>query len=277
MPDLLGCGCECKVEACEGEGKDDKRRAVISPLQKPVIMVVDFASKKTRDKAKAFWVPNGKMYRLELDSMGFYKGDSNIGSPIAIYEDPLYTKPTTLLEGLWLNVSNEGQVFQLNYRSTDNPRFGIFKLYYEMKGDFDEVFVRGIIILVLIGELTFDDHLKVDVTIGLKPKPEFPYDPGDYKEIKVDLKFTDPYKVRAISGKNIPVYTSPLGNEVGIFTNAKGYSYFRAVTAKKAEIDEIGYLIEANGGAQPGVLTMNVIDRASKPDGSKYTGRSRKS
>jgi hypothetical protein len=236
-------------------------------------MVVDFTSKKTRDKAKAFWVPNIGVYRLELDSMGFYKGDSTIASPIAIFDDPGYKKPTKLLEGLWVNIAVGGQVFQLNYKLTDRPPYGIHKLYYEMKGDFDEGIVRGIIVLVLIGKIDFDDHLKIDVNIGLQPKPEFPYDPGDYKEIKVGLKFTDAYKTRTISGENIPVYRTPLGNEVGIFTDAKGYAYFKAVRAKTAEIDEIGFLIEANGGSQPGVLTMNVIDRASKPGAAKYTGR----
>lgn len=271
VPDLIGCGCECKAEACEG--KDGKQAAIISPLQKPVIMVVDFASKKPRDRSKAFWVPNNNIYRLELDSMGFYKGDSTIGSPVDIFEDPGYKKSTNLLEGLWLNIPNEGQVFQLNYKLDKNPPYGVHELYYQMKGDFDESFVQGKIILILIGKLDFNDHYKMDINIGMKPKPEYPYNPKDYKNVKIDLKFTDDQKTKVIPGKKISVYTTPKGNEVGIFTDAHGYSHFKAITAKKPEIDEVEYIIEANGGSQPGVLTINVIDRDSKPKSPKYSSR----
>ncbi len=269
IPDLISCTCDCKAPVC-----NNNHKSKVSPLQKPIIMVVDLNSNDEDTKSKAAYVPADDLYRLKLDSMGFYKADSDIDKSVFISEDENGNDEFTALKGYWVT-GNKGEFLYLDFpRGNKNIKFGIFQLYYHMKGDFDENNVTGMLLLVVIGEGKFEPGAKVNINKGAVGRGVYTYDKKEYAN-KNDIKihWPDKYQVVAIGKEKVPVYTTEAGNEIGIFKDKGGYPYFKVVKSDFPVAEEVPYVIEANGNSVKTSLVLNVIDKADKPEQPEYNGR----
>ncbi len=263
LPDLLRCECDCKAEPCDGEQK-----SLVSPLQKPIIMVVDYTYTKEKGyfKSKAFYHPPSKSYILDLDSMGFYKGDSEIAPHVKITD----TNGSIFndLEGKW---DNEKLI--LRYPVGDDAgKDGYYKLNYELAGNFDEAKVQGIIFLFVIGRVKPQAAGDYNVAVGGQAKDIYPYDKTAMKKVKPEMKFEGTTKKRTIGGEKVDVYTTPSGNELGIYKDSAGLPYIKVINAKTAIVEEVPFALESGGGATRGTMNINVIDKEDKLTSDTVTG-----
>jgi hypothetical protein len=267
LPDLIGCSCDCKTKPCDE--KDDKIPAV-SPLEKPIIMVVDYSYTQQNAiiKTKAFLDPNNKFYILELDSMGFYKGNSVIDPEVklVVYKTQ---NPFTDLIARW-----ENEKLVLRYQINDNSeKDGFFKLNYYLTGNFDGNIVEGVIYLYVIGRIRGDKAANFDVAVGEEIKvTAYPYDKEAMKKVKPEMKFEGETKTRTIGGEKVKVYTTPNGNEVGIYKDKNGLSYMKVITAKTPGVEEVPFILEAGGASSRGSVNVNVIDKKDKLESDTVTG-----
>ena len=256
LPDLPGCGCDCKPEPCDGQ-----KKALVSPLQKPVIMVVDynFNEKKSLAKTKAYYNDAAKMYVLELDSMGFYKADSTIDNPINVYD--AQGKPFDSIIGSW-----ENEKFILRYKVSDNAKNdGVFKLFYDLTGNFDGSKVTGELFLFVIGRVRGNANAGTyTVVVGTKATEYYPYDKIEMANIKPYMKFDGATKRRTIGETSVDVYTTANGNELVIFKNKKGLHYLQMINAKKTGVENVPIRIESGNASAKATVQVNVIDRKEK-------------
>ncbi|GEO11927.1 carboxypeptidase-like regulatory domain-containing protein [Segetibacter aerophilus] len=263
MPDLLGCSCDCKTAPCDG-----KNLALVSPLEKPIIMVVDYNYKteKALIKQKAFFDPLKKEYVLELDDMGFYKGDTRIDIKVKVVDE----KGTPFND---LQVTWQSDKLVMEYFINENPnKDGIFKLFYELTGDFEEKIVEGIIFLVIIGRVAGAKMEEFNVPVEGRVKPFYPYDKEALKKTKPEMKFEGDFRTRVVGGERVKVYTTPTGNEFGIYKDKSGLSYIKVINAKTPGVEEIPFILEAGGTSSRNSVYVNVIDKKDKLRTDTLTG-----
>lgn len=256
MPFAANSCCDCKEEPCDG-----KNRSLVSPLQKPVIMVVDYSyiEENALFKTKAFLDANKEFYVLELDSMGFYKADSDIAEEIKIFievEDD--EKEFDNLIGTW-----ENEKMVLRYKINSQYQ-GIFKLNYILKGDFDEGYAQGIIYLIVMGRKT-DVGGNYNVALGDQGSYYYyPYDKRTIAKDKVAMQFDGATAQRVIGNDKVNVYTSPNGNEYLIDKDTDGYPYIQALNIKTPGIENIPFTLTETGNISKGITKMNVINKDDK-------------
>lgn len=268
LPDLDHCSCGCKTNPC-----DNKTRSLVPPLEKPVIMVVDLANTNTSGRDLAYWVQNKAVFRLELDSMGFYKGDSMIDQDFLISFDSQGQNPVPYLKGAWVSNLAEGHYFQVDLNPKDpNVKPGVYLFYYFLKGNFASNFVKGILLLVIKGKISANGSYNINIAVGTKAKVYYPYATADYKGEEVKLSFTEDYTIRTVQGQQAQVYTTPLGNQVALLTDKKKQMVFYVNRARIPELTEIPYLMTAKGNSIPGTLILNVYDKDDAPADTTVKG-----
>ena len=260
LPDLPGCSCDCKPEPCDG-----LKRSLVSPLQKPIIMVVDYNYKegKSLAKTKAYFDNSQNQYVLELDSMGFYKADSIINQPINVYDDK--GKPFDQINGKW-----ENEKFVLRYKVTDSSKNdGVFKLFYDLTGNFDGTTVTGDLFLFVIGRVQGAAAAGTyTVVVGTKATPFYPYDKGEMKNTKPEMKFNGATKRKA----GADVYTTANGNELIIFKDKTGLPYIQMINAKMPGVENVPVKIASGNGAANATVQVNVIDKKEKLTSENING-----
>jgi hypothetical protein len=268
IPQYPQCECDCQLPACTGENQ-----AIVKPLEKPVIMVVDPA--KMDDKEKP---GNGRFYArydfgkqqfvLELDSMGFYKGDSTIKELVVVQKGEQYP-----------NIESEFRDEKFIFRYTLDKeviKTGVITmLSYIMKGDFEEE-VEGMFMLVILGlsqkpDLT--NNYDYPAAASEPAKPYYPYDKKIYKEYKPDIIFADEFKVTPVGDIKVPVYTTPKGNEVAIMKDKVGLPFFKVIKATTGDVEEIPYYMETNGIRTKASFKLNVISDTEELQNSSYAGK----
>lgn len=263
LPDLPGCGCECKAAPCDGQ-----KRTLVSPLQKPIIMVVDynFTDEKSLAKTKARYDKVKKQYVLELDSMGFYKADSTIIKGIKVFND----KGTVfnLINGAW-----ENEKFILRYNANDDSKNdGVFKLFYELKGNFDETKVTGELFLFVIGRVKANAEGTYTVAVGIKATEYYPYNKVEMTKTRPDMKFDGSTKRKTIGGIKADVYTTAGGNELAIFKDRKGLPFIQVVNIKSTGVENVPISIESGNGSVKSTIQVNVVDKKEKLANDKVSG-----
>ncbi|MDZ4749826.1 MAG: carboxypeptidase-like regulatory domain-containing protein [Saprospiraceae bacterium] len=255
LPDLLRCACDCLAAPC-----DDKKRAIVSPLQKPIVMVVDVTAtvENSIQKSKAHFDPATGEYFLDLDEMGFYKADSEIKAEVKIMTED--GNPFHALVGLWYD-----QRLSLRLRKTDNEKLnGYFILKYQLAGDFEEVTVEGFIHLFIIGKTSKPSTGKVDVTMGSKVQRLYLYDKALMKKTKPEMKIDAVTKNRTIGGERVKVYTSTKGNEMAVYYDAAGAPYLKMINIVTPGVEELPLILTSSGSASRSSVAINVIDKNDK-------------
>lgn len=256
LPDLPGCGCDCKPAPCDGQ-----KKSLVSPLQKPIIMVVDYnyTEKKSLAKTKAYYDDDAKMYVLELDSMGFYKADSTIDEVINVYD--IDGKIYDSIIGRW-----ENEKFILRYKVNDNlKKDGVFKLFYDVTGNFDEAKVTGELFLFVIGRVRATSTAGTyNMFMGTKAANYYPYNKTEMAKTKPDMKFDGATKRRTVGSTSVAVYTTANGNELAILKDNKGLSYIQMINAKTPGVENVPIKIESGNGSARATIQVNVIDKKEK-------------
>ena len=253
--------CDCKENSC-----DEKNRSVVSPLEKPIIMVVDYNYKEESAiiKTKALLDASQDFYTLSFDSMGFYKADSIIEKHIEVTDEE-----GNEFKDLSVTWENGKMIFKCNM---NQERQGIIKMMYTMKGDFDKGFVQGFIYLVTIGRKA---EVGGSYNVGVKDQGAYmyyPYDKRNYRKDKTEMKFDGQTQSRVIGNQKINVYTSPMGNEYMIDKDTDGYEYVKALNIKTAGIDNVPFTFGESGNLSGGIAKMNIIDKDDKPATDRIAG-----
>lgn len=268
LPDLDKCSCGCKTNPCDG-----KSRSLVSPLEKPVIMIVDLTNNSPSGRDKAFWVANKGVYRLELESMGFYKGDSTIDKEIRITTDEQGQFPVNFLEGQWVNHIAEGNMFRVDLdpnKAKGVNGFGIY--YYHLKGDFDQGLVTGLLLLGIQGKVSGNYNHIIDAIIGTKPVPSYPYAKADFRKEKVELKFPQGATTQNVSGKQVQVINTPMGNQIMIREDRDKHMYFLVSKIKKPEVVEYPFIMIANNNSVNGTFVVNIYEKGGAPPAGPVKG-----
>lgn len=268
LPDLDHCSCGCKTNPC-----DNENRSLVPPLEKAVIMIVDLANSNTSGRDKAYWVPGQAVYRLELESMGFYKGDSNIDPEIIITSDEPGQNQVSFLIGKWVTGIAEGNFFQVDFdpnKAKGVKPFGVY--YYHLKGDFDSGKVTGLLLLGILGKISGNYTHIVDAVIGAKPMASYPYEPTDYKAQPVNLVFPGVNSYKTINGQRAQFIITPEGNQVAILKDRKNQMCFMVMKARNPEVFECPFIMTANGNSLNGTLVVNIYDKGSAPPNGTVKG-----
>lgn len=261
LPGPDSCGCECEAEKCDGS-----KKALVSPMQKPIIMVVDYES-KTPDltstaRIKAAYDPDTNSYFLALDGMGFYKGGSTIVHKVRILDKK--KKEYKKLTGVW---EDETLILRCkNGAITD----GGYELYYELRGDFDEGIVTGLLYLFVRGMLKVPGGAYTVVMGNTQTYvPYYPYDKGT--TMKVAIRFDGPTENRTIGNKVFSVYKTSAGNEIGI-TFSDGKPYLQMINAQTVGAENIPIIITTDGAATKMEVVLNVTARSTTMKAKVVTG-----
>ena len=248
LPNHDSCECECQAEKCDGN-----KKARVSPMQKPIIMVVDYESKMTNNvgRIKAAYDEESDTYYMELDAMGFYKGGSTIAPNVIIRDKK--NKPYKKLTGDW---EDETLILRCKNGSITD---GGYELTYELNGNFDEDTVTGTIYLFVRGKLKVPGG-EYTVVMGDSKTyvPYYPYDQGT--TIKVDMKFDGPAETRTIGNRVYSIYKSPANNTLGI-TYEDGKPYLRMLEASRPSIENIPIIIITDGASMRIDVVLNVKDK----------------
>jgi len=268
IPQYPLCECDCQLPACTG-----KNLAIVKPLEKPIIMVVDPG--KMDDKEKS---GNGRFYALydhgkqqfvlELDSMGFYKGDSTIKELVVLQKGDRFPD----MESEFID---EKFIFRYTLNKEVIKTGTIYMLSYIMNGDFEEE-VEGMFMLVILGlrqQSDLTNNYDYPAAAAEPAKPFYSYDKKVYKDSNPDIMFADKFKVTPVGDKKVPVYTTPKGNKVAIMKDRAGLPYFKVIKAATGDVEEIPYYMETNGIRTKTSFKLNVISEAEKLENSSYTGK----
>lgn len=262
LPDLPGCGCECKADAC-----NEKKQVKVSPLQKPIIMVVDYSytNDKNFSKSKAYLDKNH--YVLELDSMGFYKADSGIGKYIKVFDEN--KNQFKLISGTW-----ENEKLVLRYQANENPKNdGVFKLFYELIGNFDEKEVVGEFFLFVIGRVTKVSGAKYNSAVGGRAKAYYPYDKTKMTKVKPEMKFEGTTKRRTVGEEKVDVYTTENGNELAIYKDRSGLPYIKIINSRTPGVEDIPIILETENAGSKDMVTVNIVAKNEKLDSDTISGK----
>ncbi len=265
LPDLLGCSCDCKPDACDGT-----KLSLVSPLQKPIIMVVDYSYKveKAYSKPKAFFDSAHNQYVLELDGMGFYKGDSTIGHNVVVKN----AKDGTVFQPI--NAVWENEKLILRYTHSDSPENdGAFKLLYELTGDFDGSIVTGDLFLFVTGRVIPGGATHTTAAVGGRVRGIYPYDKKAMRKVRPDMKFAGATKLRTIGDEKVEVFTTANGNEMGIYQDQSGFSYIKVIKAKNPGVEEVPFVLSSGGASSKGTVNINVVDKTDALKTDTVTGR----
>jgi hypothetical protein len=247
LPGQDDCDCNCQADLCDGT-----RKAIVSPLQKPIIMVVDYESEKVFDpgKTKAVYDEDSDAYYLELDAMGFYKGGSTIAHKVTIFDQNKkeYKKLTAQWEGEKLTLMCKNKAIS----------DGAYALYYELKGNFEEHSVTGIIYLFVRGRVKVAGGTYTVAKENVRTYlAYYPYDKAAAK--RVTMKFEDPFESRMIGSKSYMVLRTQNGNEIGI-ADEGGKAYLKMITANTTGIEYIPVIVSMEGAAVRTEVVLNVVD-----------------
>ena len=269
LPGLPGsdCGCDCNPAACDGSA-----RSLVAPLQKPVIMVVDYkvTTGRTYDKMKAWFDEPKKQYVLELDSMGFYKGDSSIRHHVKMVNSNGATADR--VTAAW---DKDTLTFRYQITAVDGPQNeGAFKFIYELDGNFDDEMVRGELFLFVIGRTKVGGAgTNYDVMVGEQPKAYYPYDKKEMSKATSEMKFDGPTKKRTIGNKKVDVYTTPNGNELAIYKDSEGLPYVSVVNARNPGVEDVTVVLQAGNVPVKGDVTLNVVDKHQTMESDVIAGK----
>lgn len=268
IPALPQCECDCQPDACNGE-----HRAFVHPLQKPIIMVIDSAKMEAQNndgRLFARYDPKDHQFILELDSMGFYKGDSEIN-------DVRVTQKEEDFPGMMSEFKNEKFIFR--YKPDDNEDFttgNIYMLTYILKGNFENE-LNGMFMLVIIGKQqkpgALDNNYTHFAHRNEAAQPFYVYDKALYERTKPEIAFVRDFKITTVGEESVPVYTSPGGNQVAIFKDNAGMPFFKVITAAAAGVEEIPYFMDTRGIRTKGSFNLNVVMEDETFANTTFSGR----
>lgn len=256
LPGVASCDCECQTDLCDGS-----QRALVSPMQKPIIMVVDYENTSANKLARTQAVYNEETdsFELELDAMGFYKGGSDIVQKVKILDsgEKEYKKLTAMWE-------NETLILSCKTGAISD---GAYALYYELRGDFDENKVKGIIYLFVRGKMKVPGGTYT-VTQG-DSKTYTKYYPYQLETAgKIDMKFDGPVTARTIGKLQYSVFNTPGDNEIGI-TSENGKPYLKVIRATSPGVENIPVILTMDGASVRSEVVLNVV-----PKGARMTNES---
>jgi hypothetical protein len=270
LPSFTDCSCECTP--CNEENKSR-----VSPFQKPIIMVIDpvmreqttFTEGANILKIKASLDENEK-YVLELDSMGFYKGDSKIDEFVEITYPGDDGAEFQELEGKWIDKGKDGEKMILTFPSRDFGKDFAIKLHYTLRGDFYEQAVQGNVYLIIIGprEVYTYDVATADAHVY----SYYPYAEEAVKDDNPEMTFNGTTETRTIGNTRMEVYKSALGNEYTITKDKDGLPYVEAINVTNPGVDIVPFTLKTDNSSTSSVATMNVIDKTDKLESSTVSG-----
>jgi hypothetical protein len=259
LPAMPNGNCDCNAAPCDGT-----KSAAVSPLQKPIIMVVDYSSTAEVDlpRTKAVFNAEEGTYELEMDSMGFYKGGSSITQKVKIFDSK--EKEFLKLKGTW---NNEKLLLSCAGGAIND---GAYILSYEMSGGFDEHKVRGVIYLFVRGKAKVSGgSYSVTHTVTSSYTAYYPYEKETVS--KVEMKFAGDVKKRTIGNAEYEVFTTPLGNEVGI-TKGGGKAFMKMITTKQPGAETVPVILKMDGASVQEDVVINVVSRSGKLDNDTFAG-----
>ncbi len=279
MPDLQSCGCDCKVLGCNGE-----QRVLVSPMEKPILMVVypyndQFSALQGNlqvllSKIIATYEPEPDTYVLRLDEMGFYKADSQIDPEINLMEET-GKKP----EDLVANWEKDQFVVRFKFNQKDGENTGGVRIFqYQMKGDFSGPVVEGVLILIIAGVLERavaanerDNIFEADIAAPNKTS-YYPYDTEFAGKRKTVIEVAQPTKQTTIGRDKVRVFTTPAGNKMGIYTDKKGQDYLKLVEVKNPVVEEIPFVLRMGDDQVKSKFTVNISDKKEKLETPNISG-----
>lgn len=268
IPQYPLCECDCQLPACDG-----KNLAIVKPLEKPIIMVVDPGKMDDKEKSgngrfHARYDHGKQQFVLELDSMGFYKGDSTIQDLVVLQNGDRFP-------GMESEFIDEKFIFRYTLDMGVIKTGNIYMLSYIMKGDFEEE-VEGMFMLVILGlrqQPDLTNNYDYQAAAAEPDKPFYSYDKKVYKDSNPDIMFADKFKVTPVGDIKVPVYTTPKGNKVAIMKDRAGLPYFKVIKATTGDVEEIPYYMETNGIRTKTSFKLNVISEAEELENSSYEGK----
>lgn len=265
IPQYPQCECDCQTDACNGNNI-----AIVKPLQKPIIMVVDqgkMDDSNNDGRLYARFEKEKEQFVLELDSMGFYKGDSTIIDVVVIQKQEAFPDMQS-------EFNDEKFIFRYRVNKEDGTFGNIYMLSYILKRDFEDE-VEGMFMLVIIGiplQAGVTNNYDHVATPNEPSKAYYAYDKNVYKKSKPEITFADDFKITPVGDENVPVYTSPKGNQVAILKDKAGLPYFKVIKATTSDVEEIPYYMETNGIRTKGSFNLNVISESETLENTSYAG-----
>jgi hypothetical protein len=264
---LAGEVCDCN--GCQPGECSGNERSIVEPFARPLIMVVDYRKDQTTTTGKAVPVDDKRSaYVLTFTGKSFYKGDSKIESRFKIYDDLDKDGPKDSLTGTYGDETGR-EILTLEYKSKKMPKSLVPQwLTYRLRGDFGEV--TGHILLIVIPQEEILTHIPKDIA----SPPIRVYDKDDFlKYQKVELEFENPEIKNYGDLKNVPVYVSPLGNEVAILRDETNTQYLKVMKAAKAGTEKINYTMMVDGVPYESSITINVVDAEDKHEPEILKGK----
>jgi hypothetical protein len=273
------CDCGCKTEPCTGDIK-----TIISPMQKPIVMVINdklrtetltaaFSENPLLSKLFAVYDHQKDTYTLRLDDMGFYKADSDIEEPVRVQDaqggDFQRMKAVFEKEELVLTYS----------ANREDRKGGITRLSYTMRGAFDEQEVTGSIFLVILGVVpNAAAGVKAGTyTVSMQATAEheifYPYDRKGLGKVPVDIESKEPMKIRTIGVQKAKVFNTPKGNVLAIMKDENEQEFIKAVKLADAGMEELPLVLKSGDMSTKTSMFLNVVDKQAVLDGGPVKGR----
>jgi hypothetical protein len=278
-PGVQDCGCGCSTTPCR-EGLE----VAVSPLQKPVMMAVLPYQQALPDsmlnysyllgKMFAIYDVEQKVYVLQLDEMGFYKGSAPLEQEVLVTNRA--GEPFPFVKGKW-----EGSTLSFIFQMPEQEgsfKPGITELNYTLRGRFEKEAVSGKLYLMLAGfaqRAVDPSHRaeRVDInTQQIATANVYPYDIAFVDNRRALLQVEYPLRKERIGNTTVPVFTTAAGNDIGIFKDARGNEYLRVLKVQQPAAEVIPFELNLQGERIRTQVTINLIDEKEKLPQTKMTG-----
>ena len=126
--------------------------------------------------------------------------------------------------------------------------------------------------MVFINKVSAFNVGSFNITTTGAAKTIYPYDKEAMKKVKPEMKFSGETKTRTVGGERVKVYTSPTGNEFGIYKDRSGYAYIKVINAKSPGVEEVPLTFDNDGALTKNSVVINVIDKKDKVTSDVVTG-----